>query len=344
MSSQGKSSGSSTVQTMQTTLFNKSLSTMVKGIRSHKSENGGSRQAEQEYINKCIQEIKNELKTNFPDVKAVAIQKLIYVSEGTEKRGEEGGRRREGEACFTCVCCCLITHPIAAAAAAMCYCCYCYCRCCCFSRRSLPFSQLQMIGYDISWSSFHIVELMSASWFGHKRVAYLAAALTFTQNTDVLVLTTHLFRKSFNSSGAGPAAQPISPTGFAALTGGGSMSANILSAALAEGMQYEAGAALSCLACIVTPDLAEQLLSDVLTLLNSSRPYIRKKAVLTLLAIFKVWPKALRLSFDRLKEKLEDESPMVVSAAVYVICELAAKNPKNYLALAPQFFKILTCE
>jgi len=32
----------------------------------------------------------------------------------------------------------------------------------------------------------------------------------------------------------------------------------------------------------------------------------------------------------------------VVSAAVYVICELAAKNPKNYLSLAPQFFHILT--
>ena len=61
-----------------------------------------------------------------------------------------------------------------------------------------------------------------------------------------------------------------------------------------------------------------------------------------LLRLFKQWPKALRLSFDRLKEKLNDENQGVVSAAVYVICELAAKNPKNYLSLAPQFFKILT--
>jgi AP-3 complex subunit delta-1 len=63
---------------------------------------------------------------------------------------------------------------------------------------------------------------------------------------------------------------------------------------------------------------------------------------LVLLKIFHQWPKALRLSFDRLKEKLEDENQGVVSAAVYVICELAAKNPQNYLSLAPQFFKILT--
>ena len=32
----------------------------------------------------------------------------------------------------------------------------------------------------------------------------------------------------------------------------------------------------------------------------------------------------------------------VVSAAVNVICELAAKNPQNYLPLAPQLFKLLT--
>lgn len=74
----------------------------------------------------------------------------------------------------------------------------------------------------------------------------------------------------------------------------------------------------------------------------SARPYIRKKSTLVLLKIFHQWPKALRLSFDRLKEKLEDENQGVVSAAVYVICELAAKNPQNYLSLAPQFFKILT--
>lgn len=30
------------------------------------------------------------------------------------------------------------------------------------------------------------------------------------------------------------------------------------------------------------------------------------------------------------------------SAAVNVICELARKNPKNYLSLAPLFFKLMT--
>ena len=238
----------STPKGLSTVLFNKSLSTMVNGIRGRKDS------GEQEYIAKCLSEIKEELATTYPDVKSQALQKLIF---------------------------------------------------------------LQMLSYDMSWASFNVVDVMSSPWFGHKRMGYLAAALSFTKDTDVILLTTHLFRKGFTQS-----------------TSSGSTSS--------EGLQYDAGAAISCLANIVTPDLAMDLLSDIYGLMNSTRPYIRKKAVLVLLRIFKQWPKALRLSFDRLKEKLNDENQGVVSAAVYVICELAAKNPKNYLSLAPQFFKILT--
>jgi AP-3 complex subunit delta-1 len=106
--------------------------------------------------------------------------------------------------------------------------------------------------------------------------------------------------------------------------------------------QYEAGLALNCLANICTPDIARDLAADVVSLLNSSRIYVRKKAVLALYRIFLKYPDALRPAFPRLKEKLEDMDNSVVSSAVNVICELARKNPKNYLALAPILFKILT--
>ena len=32
-----------------------------------------------------------------------------------------------------------------------------------------------MIGYDVSWASFAIVEVMSQPKFAHKRIGYLAA-------------------------------------------------------------------------------------------------------------------------------------------------------------------------
>lgn len=76
--------------------------------------------------------------------------------------------------------------------------------------------------------------------------------------------------------------------------------------------------------------------------MTSSKPYLRKKAVLILYKVFLQFPEALRPAFPRLKEKLEDPDPGVQSAAVNVICELARKNPKNYLSLAPLFFKLMT--
>lgn len=72
---------------------------------------------------------------------------------------------------------------------------------------------------------------------------------------------------------------------------------------------YEAGIAIDCLANICTPDLARDLAADVVSHLNSSRPYIRKKACLVLYKIFLRFPDALRPSFNRLKEKLEDPDP-----------------------------------
>ncbi|ORE22376.1 hypothetical protein BCV71DRAFT_193160 [Rhizopus microsporus] len=218
-------------------MFEKSLTDLIRGIRANKKN-------EQKYIAVCLQEIRNEVKSNDLDIKSTAIAKLAY---------------------------------------------------------------LQMLGYDMSWASFHIVEVMSSAKFAHKQTGYLAATLSFQQDTDVLMLTTNLIKKDL----ASPAVVDIS-------------------------------VALNGLSHIATPDLARDLSPDLVSMLNHSRPYIRKRVILVLYKIFLKYPEALRLSFPRLKEKLEDPDPSVVSAVVSVVCELARKNPKNYLSLAPQLFKILT--
>jgi Adaptin N terminal region len=52
-----------------------------------------------------------------------------------------------------------------------------------------------MLGYDMSWASFHVVEVMSSPKFHLKSVGYLAAAQSFRQDTDVLMLATNLLKK-----------------------------------------------------------------------------------------------------------------------------------------------------
>eukprot|EP01114_Cavostelium_apophysatum_P002110 TRINITY_DN1183_c0_g1_i5.p1 TRINITY_DN1183_c0_g1~~TRINITY_DN1183_c0_g1_i5.p1 ORF type:complete len:1154 (-),score=375.58 TRINITY_DN1183_c0_g1_i5:267-3728(-) len=179
-----------------------------------------------------------------------------------------------------------------------------------FAKKSLAISKLtylQMVGVDISWASFNVIEVMTQQKFTAKRIGYLAACQSFHEGTEVITLATNLIRKDMTS-------------------------ANV----------WESGLAINCLANICTPDLARDLAADIVTLLSSSRPYIRKKACLVLYKIFLKFPDALRPAFPRLKEKLEDPDQSVVDAAVNVICELARKNPKNYISLAPILFKIMT--
>lgn len=52
-----------------------------------------------------------------------------------------------------------------------------------------------MLGYDMSWASFHILEVMSSQRFHHKAIGYLAAGQSFREDTDVLMLTTNLLKK-----------------------------------------------------------------------------------------------------------------------------------------------------
>lgn len=54
-----------------------------------------------------------------------------------------------------------------------------------------------MLGYDMSWASFHVVEVMSSPKFPQKQTGYLAAIQSFGQDTDVLMLTTNLFKKVY---------------------------------------------------------------------------------------------------------------------------------------------------
>lgn len=183
-----------------------------------------------------------------------------------------------------------------------------------------------MCGYDISWAGFNIIEVMSSTKFTCKRVGYLAASQSFHPATDVscdvpprealdlicflfqlLMLTTNMIRKDISATN-----------------------------------QYDSGVALSGLSCFISADLSRDLANDIMTLMSSTKPYLRMKAVLMMYKVFLNYPEALRPAFPKLKEKLEDPDPGVQSAAVNVICELARKNPKNYLSLAPIFFKLMT--
>lgn len=51
------------------------------------------------------------------------------------------------------------------------------------------------MGYDMSWASFNVVEVMSSSKIHLKSIGYLAAVQSFKDDTDVLMLTTNTLKK-----------------------------------------------------------------------------------------------------------------------------------------------------
>jgi AP-3 complex subunit delta-1 len=118
---------------------------------------------------------------------------------------------------------------------------------------------LQMLGYDVSWAAFHVVEVMAAPKFATKRVGMLAAQQVFTSSTEVTLLCSNLLKKE-----------------------------------LASRSPYQTGAALNCLANIATPDLARDLVEDVAAMLSSTNPFLRKKAILALYKLYLTHPMALK--------------------------------------------------
>jgi AP-3 complex subunit delta-1 len=172
----------------------------------------------------------------------------------------------------------------------------------------LKLAYLEMYGFDMSWCSFSILEVMASQKFQHKRIGYLAAIqiLQRQNNDDALMLMTNLLKKDLNS------------TNYA-----------------------ETSLAISGIAAVVSKDLALDLCDDIAKMLTHSKPLIRKKAVLAMYKIFLKNPEALRIYYERIVSKLDDSDSSVVSATVNVICELAYMNPSNYIELAPRLYNML---
>lgn len=145
-----------------------------------------------------------------------------------------------------------------------------------------------MMGYDMSWASFNVVEVMSSARFHLKSVGYLAAIQSFNQDTDVLMLTTNLLKKvnyeriCTMTSHLHPFIQDLSST------------------------PADIAVTLNGISHIVTPDLARDLSPELVAMLNHSRAHIRKRAILALFKVITKYPDVSYNGMTRLREKLED--------------------------------------
>jgi AP-3 complex subunit delta len=167
---------------------------------------------------------------------------------------------------------------------------------------------LEMFGHEMSWASFHVLEVMSSNKHLQKRVGYLGAAQTFRSDTEVLMLATNLLKKDLSSASIPTMSLP-----------------------------------LITLPHVITSSLALSLLTDVLPRISHSQPAVRKKTVVTLYRLALVYPETLRVAWPKIKERLidVDEDSSVTAAIVNVVCELGWRRPQDFLPLAPRLFELL---
>ncbi|KAJ5210285.1 Armadillo-like helical, partial [Penicillium cf. griseofulvum] len=167
---------------------------------------------------------------------------------------------------------------------------------------------LEMFGYDMSWASFHVLEVMSSAKYLQKRVGYLGAVQSFRPDTEVLMLATNLLKKDIVTSSIPNMSLP-----------------------------------LITLPHIITPSLAMSLLPDLLSRLSHSSPVVRKKTIVCLYRLALVYPEALKLAWPKIEDHLMDdqEDGSVTTAAINVVCELGWRRPHDFLPLAPRLFELL---
>ncbi|PSR85817.1 AP-3 complex subunit delta [Coniella lustricola] len=172
----------------------------------------------------------------------------------------------------------------------------------------LKLCYLEMMGHDMSWASFHVLEVMSSAKYHQKRIGYLAAVQSFRPDTEVLMLATNLIKKDLASPSATTIILPI-----------------------------------TALPHVINPSLALSTLSDLLPRLTSSNPSIRKKTIVTLYRLALAYPETLRAAWPQIKDRLmsPDEDPSVTAAIVNVVCELGWRRPDDFLPLAPRLFELL---
>ncbi|KAI4088979.1 MAG: hypothetical protein L6R37_008118 [Teloschistes peruensis] len=167
---------------------------------------------------------------------------------------------------------------------------------------------LEMFGHDMSWASFHVLEVMSSSKYLQKRAGYLGAVQSFRPDTEVLMLATNLLKKDITSPSIPTIALP-----------------------------------LVTLPHMINSSLAVSLLSDLLPRLSHSNPNIRKKTIVSLYRLALVYPETLRHAWPKIKDSLmsEEEDSSVTAAIVNVVCELGWRRPRDFLPLAPRLFELL---
>ncbi|KAJ4806534.1 AP-3 complex subunit delta [Rhynchospora pubera] len=170
--------------------------------------------------------------------------------------------------------------------------------------------------HSMSFAAFHTLELLPSPSPQTKRLAYLAASLSFhPSTTELLPLATHQLHKDLTS---------------------------LSTSSSSSSFPFLPSLPLHLLSLASSADLSSHLAPDLVPLLSRSSP-LQPKAVAATYRVLSLCPSTVPVLFKPLVDCLSSDNPLTVSAAVGAFCELSAppNDPAPYLPLAPEIYRVL---
>lgn len=151
---------------------------------------------------------------------------------------------------------------------------------------------IHMLGYPTHFAQMEALKLIASSRFPEKRIGYLGLMLLLDERQSVLMLVTNSLKQDFLNK---------SP--------------------------FVVGLALSSIGNIASADIARDLADEVEKFFHNSSPYLRKKAALTAIRCIRKVPELIEDFLPGVKTLLNDKNHAVQLSAVSLIIEMIKIEP-----------------
>mmetsp|Transcript_39519 Transcript_39519/g.53680 ORF Transcript_39519/g.53680 Transcript_39519/m.53680 type:complete len:857 (-) Transcript_39519:307-2877(-) len=169
---------------------------------------------------------------------------------------------------------------------------------------------IHMLGHPSHFGQMECLKLIASPNFPEKRIGYLALMLLLDERTEVLTLVTNSIKND-----------------------------------LSHQSQYVVGLALAAVGNLANADMGRILITDTDRVLRGTNPYLKKKAALVMIRIFKRVPEMIEEFADKIVSLLKERTHGVLITSVQLMIEMVELDAKTctekFARLVPSLVRLL---
>ena len=153
---------------------------------------------------------------------------------------------------------------------------------------------MSLLGYQTEFIHMTCISLLASQNFTQKRLAYLGICMLLDEKSDILLLSSNIIKKDLTSNN-----------------------------------KYIVAAALTTIGEIGTPDMCRDTCPEIIKCLNSTNPYIKKKAALALSKVVRSCPELVETVEQNLGTIFEDKNHGVLLSGLALVEQVFKAEPKT---------------